>query len=156
MSATLNGPFEDALQAAQQAGQAFLRTPVGQQLAQQAGQAVTGALKDQLAANVRRVTFYTAYSAPISYTGAQLAALVPKTGAKTGIASKSLIDRVKPTLVVETAFGSQVFAPYGAANPADYGRNIRNLVVGSIGILLLYTAGSYYLGFKAGQRSRGA
>lgn len=153
MSIVLSGPIEDAMKA----GQAFLQTPTGKQLTQQATQLVTGALKDQIAANVRRVTFLTAYSAPISYTGAQLAALVPKPGAKKGgVASKSLIDRVQPTVIVETAFGTQTFAPYGVADPAAYGKNIRNLVLGTLGVLAIYTAGSYYLGFKAGQRSRGA
>lgn len=161
----------DALKAA---GQSFAQTESGQQAVSYVSDTVRGQILD----NLKQAAFYSAYSKPYVYTGKDLADLVtgkiqslvpgrpaPPPPAQTragqvvqkveaAIKSKSLIERVKPTIIIEGSFGRKVIAPYGEASPTEWQSNIRNLVIGAVGVLAIYTAGAYYLGYKKGQRSR--
>ena len=149
----MNGLLED-----------LLNTPIGQQVAQ-AGSQLVG---DQLKKNINAIGLYTAYSEPVVFKGADIARFlpdfkppatkVPAGGSGTGAPKKSLLtsisERVKPTIVIDTSFGRKVIAPYGEATPTEYKTNQRNLLLGVVGIVALYTAGAYYLGYKAGKRSK--
>ncbi len=131
----LSGPVEDLLAA----GQGFL----------------SNFARDQIARNIQNVTLLTEYSKPVSYTGAQVADLLPGGEAGGGgIGQKGLLDRIKPTVVVRGNFGTKTFAPYGVADPKNYGKNIAMLVFGTIGVLAFFTATGYYLGFQKGNRAR--
>lgn len=156
-SLTHGGSVTDA---AKSASQTFIQSQSGQQLMAQA----SSALQQQIASSIKSAAFYSAYSKPIAYTGKDLGDLVagnlveavrgPASPLTEALKPKTLIDRVKPTIVIEGSFGRKVIAPYGEANPQEWRANIRNLVIGVVGVLALYTVGSYYLGYKAGQRSR--
>lgn len=95
---------------------------------------------------------------PVRPSGGPGAATVPEVPPSPGTGSslfstKSLIERVKPTVVVNTRDGSRlVFAPYGEATDTEWEGNVTGLIVGTLGFLALYTAGAYYLGVKAGER----
>jgi hypothetical protein len=156
------GSFTDDLA---NAAKEFLQSDVGQQVVG----AATDVLSQQITQNFKQASFYSAYSSPYIYTGQDLANFItgkvknltaPPSPAPTGpvpvvLKRKTLIERVKPTFVIEGSFGRKVIAPYGEADPNEYKTNIRNLVLGSLGVLALFTGGAYYLGYKSGQRSRG-
>jgi hypothetical protein len=159
----VGGLFEDLISA----GQSF----VSQQVVPQIGAAAASVVRQQVAANIKQAAFYSAYSQPVVYSGQAIGDLVsgrikelsrPSSGprgtaadrALSAAGSKTLIERVKPTIVIEGSFGRTVIAPYGEATPGEWRTNVSSLIVGVIGVLALYTAGSYYLGYKAGQRSR--
>jgi hypothetical protein len=150
----LNGLAEDLLSL----GSQFLQTSTGQQLAQQG----VNYLRDQLKSSIKEIGVYTAYSKPVVYTGADIGKFLPdftKPGQPPGKVTntsgrKSIAERIKPTIVIDTSFGRQVIAPYGEAKPGEYKQNLRRLMLWGVGILTVYTAGAYYLGYKSGQRSR--
>ena len=145
-------------------GKDFLSTELGQELAQQGVDLATEELKK----SIYEVGVYTAYSAPVVYTGGDIARFLPDfkppaagtpmTPQGGGSAPKkslltSISERIKPTLVIDTTYGRKVIAPYGEANPTEYKKNQRNLLLGALGVLALYTAGAYYLGYRKGKRS---
>jgi hypothetical protein len=112
----------------------------------------SAAVQNPGAALIKKVGIYTAYSAPQEWTGAQIDALVKAPPEKKRPGQKSLLERIQPTIVLDTTFGKKVIAPYGVV-PADaWKKNTMKLVGLFLGGLALYTAGGYYLGYKAGQR----
>lgn len=112
----------------------------------------TAAMKNPGAALVRKVGIYTAYTAPKEWTGEQIDALVKAPPERKRPGQKSLLERIQPTIVIDTAFGKKVVAPYGVVPPDAWKKNTFKLVGLFLGGLVLYTAGGYYLGYKAGQR----
>lgn len=167
---SLNGTAEDIWNALQS-------TPEGRALIAKATSAATSFATQKIAENFKSAQFYSAYSKPIVYTAKNLTDFItgkvasltstppptprpPPRGAPVGIQpvelpkQKSLLERVKPTFVIEGSFGKKVIAPYGEADPKEWRGNVRNLILGAVGVLALYTAGAYYLGYKKGQRSK--
>jgi hypothetical protein len=141
-------------------GKNFLSTELGQNLAQQGIDLATEELKK----SIYEVGVYTAYSAPVVYTGGDIARFLPNfkpstPGAPPETKKKSnfisIAERIKPTIVIDTKFGRKVIAPYGEAKPGEYARNVKKLLWWSAGALALYTVGAYYLGYKSGQRNAG-
>jgi hypothetical protein len=112
------------------------------------------AARDPLAL-VNRVGLYTAYTPPREFTGPQIKAMVDAPPAPRRPGQKSLLERLKPALVIDTALGRRVLAPYGMPAPDEWKKNTFKLIGLFLGGLALYTAGGYYLGYKAGQRRAG-
>ena len=104
------------------------------------------------AALIKKVGIYTAYTAPKEWTGAQIDALVKAPPERKLPGQKSLLERIQPTIVLDTSFGKKVVAPYGVVAPDAWKKNTFKLVGLFLAGLALYTAGGYYLGYKAGQR----
>lgn len=118
-------------------------------------QALSNLAQQQIEKNIDRVIFYSAYSAPVMFTGAEIAKQVPSSREPPqGRISKSLIERAKPTLVVSGSFGTKTFAPYGVADPNEFKSNVTKLWVGSVALLALFAVGGYYLGIQKGKRLR--
>ena len=115
--------------------------------------------------SVNKVEFLTAYSKPAAFTGEDLARLIPGAGGRGGASSMptvpiqpgppTLAERIKPTLVIDTKFGRKVIAPYGEAVPGEYERNIRSLLIKTLVVLAVYTAGVAFIGYRACRRSAG-
>jgi hypothetical protein len=108
--------------------------------------------QNPLANLVQRVTIRSAYTPPQSWTGAQLDAIVKAPAEKLMPGQKSLLARLQPTITLDTSFGSKTIAPFGPVPQDAWKKNTFKLVGLFLGGLALYTAGGYYLGYKAGQR----
>jgi hypothetical protein len=129
----------------------FLATPLGQQVKAKVLAEAQGYVTD----NIKSVQFLTTFSKPIVYTGADIVKVVAGAGKPSPSGGdKGLVSKLKPTVIIDLKSGRRVIAPYGEANPKDYNRNVLLVVGGVLGVLGLYAAGSYYLGYKKGQRSR--
>jgi hypothetical protein len=106
--------------------------------------------QNPLKAAVKSVAFYSAYSEPITYTADELMAAYKAPKGPPG-----LMDRIKPTIVIDSPLvGRKVIAPYGEATPDEWKGNVRKAILIMVGGLALYFIGGYYLGYKAGQRSK--
>lgn len=116
---------------------------VAQNIADQASTAGDNPLK----AVLKSIEIRTALSAPIVMDADSIwkAARAPSN-------PNSLVARLKPTLVLDTAMGKKTVAPYGEVAPDEWKGNIGILVGTILGGLGLYTAGGYFLGYRAGQR----
>lgn len=105
--------------------------------------------QNPLKAAISSISFYSAYSEPYTYTADQLmeAYKAPK-------GPPGLMDRIKPTIVIESPLaGRRVIAPYGEAKPDEWKGNVKKAIFIMVGGLALYFLGGFYLGYKAGQRS---
>jgi hypothetical protein len=110
-----------------------------------------GLLEQGLGAAINKVAFYSAYSQPVEYTGAELAQMLQTGGAPAPSGLTSLIQRVKPTIVIDTPLGQQTIAPFGAADPTEWQTNVRNLILLTLGVLAVFSVGMYRVGLKTGE-----
>lgn len=115
----------------------------GGQIAQNvmSGQVDVGQLlRDPIGASIRRISFHTAYTAPVTMTGAELMAAMggppnPKS------AARIIGGKLKPTVTLDTIAGRYEYAPYGASLPTEWKGNRERLmwlggaaVVGVLGL----------------------
>lgn len=141
----------------------FLITPFGQQVKayviQQVGQYAT----DYVQGNIVSVEFRTAYTAPIIWSGADLAALIkdkadvkedqPLSAAPDGSGNR-LLQRLRPTVIITFKSGEKVVAPYGAVSAGAWQKNRTSLYKIAFGIVALWTAASVIGGYWMGKRAR--
>lgn len=112
-------------------------------------QQATVYVDNPLKAAINSVEIRSAYSPPQFFTADDLLKAYKAPKGPPGI-----IDRIKPTLIIDSpSIGKKVIAPYGEASPTEWKPNTVKAIAIFLGGLALYTAGGYYLGYKAGQRS---
>jgi hypothetical protein len=101
-----------------------------------------------LGATVKRVRFYTQYSAPVDYTPGDIEAASTSGGAGPAVAPNPWGSLLKPTFVVESPLSDRpyVFAPYGAADPTAYVERQMLLKWGPIGVAALLAGSFFFLG----------
>ena len=160
----LNDVFTDVVTALQS-------TEQGREIVSKATTAVTDFATQQIVNNFKQAAFYSAYSKPVIYTGKDLSDFItgrvksltapppPRAPSKLppipeALKQKTLIERVKPTFVIEGSFGRKVVAPFGEADPEEWKGNVRNLVLMGLAGVALWSGAFYYLGYKKGQRSK--
>lgn len=104
------------------------------------------AVQDPLAAALKSVTFYTNYSPEKTYTGAQLSQMMRDP-------SPSVYGKlIQPTIVLDTAFGQKILAPYGKADVGIWKAKVAQAVLLTGSVLLLGGVGVYVWGRSVGRR----
>lgn len=95
---------------------------------QGAGQLLQGQVPS---AAIDSVSFWTEYSPRITYTGKQLDEKYRDT------TPNPYLQRMKPTVVIKSAFGDKTFAPYGVADENIWQANVAQavLLAGSVSLL---------------------
>jgi hypothetical protein len=143
-------------------GKTFMQSELGQSLIG-SGQQLAA---EQLAKSIRSISLYTAYSKPVVYTGTDIAKFLPDLRAQFGPQQqpppwmppvppqpKTIAERIKPTIVIDSTFGRKVIAPFGESTATEYKGNITQLALLSVGVLALYSAAFYYVGKRVGARN---
>lgn len=97
-------------------------------------------LTNPLAAAIKSVSFRTRYSPEKTYTGKQLQAMYRDD------TPNPYLKFLQPTIVLDTAFGRQVMAPYGEAPPNEWEKNLRELAITGGAITLTLAGGFMLLG----------
>jgi hypothetical protein len=135
----------------------FLATSFGQEVKAYVTAQLTGYASDYVQGNIVSVEFRTAYTAPITWSGVDLANLIKnkedvKEDAPLAAAPKksSILSRLKPTLIIKLKSGEKIVAPYGAVSAGIWQTNRRNLALIGIGALVVYTALVFSLGYNRG------
>ena len=135
----------------------FLDTPFGKEVKAYITSQLTGYASDYVRGNIVSVEFRTAYTAPITWSGSDLAALIKnredvKEDAPLAAAPQksSVLSRLKPTLIIKFANGEKIVAPYGAVSAGIWQTNRQNLMLIGLGALVVYTALVFSIGYNRG------
>jgi hypothetical protein len=110
-----------------------------------------------LGAVVDKVTVYSEYTAPTTYSPQAVQGGNTPGGATTqsqGVSPWGLL--FKPTIVIDSPLSPQpyIFAPYGVADPEAYKSKQFALVWGPLAVLGLVGGAAYFLGRASGKASR--
>jgi hypothetical protein len=147
----MGGLDQNILDTLVRGAESFSRT--AQQFQRTATQAASTAQRiaeNPLRAAFNKIEVRTAYSKPIVYTPDDVMASIKAPPGEPGTARF-----FKPTIILDVpVFGQRIIAPYGAATADEWKSNTFKAIAIFLGGLALYTAGGYYLGYKAGQRSK--
>lgn len=151
----LGGPIEDFMKGAQQAVQKVVGE--GQKVVQAAmkeGQKAIdfaqNVVKDPIGTVVQKLTFQTAYTSPVIYTGAELVADLnapPNPNSK----SKRIGQQIRPTFLLETPFGKFNYAPYGQATATEWVQNQNKLKFQLVAVVAGLVGAGFLLG-RVGSR----
>lgn len=102
--------------------------------------------KNPLAAAVKSVTFYTNYSPEKTYTGQQLDEIYKDP------TPNPYLALIKPTIVLDTAFGKKVLAPYGRAEVGIWKANVAQAAIMAASVSLLVGVGIFVWGRSVGRK----
>jgi hypothetical protein len=141
----------------------FLATPFGRQVRDYVIQQLSRYATEYVQGNIVSVEFRTAYTAPVIWSGADLAQLIkdradvkedqPLSAAPDG-SGNSFLNKLRPTLIITFKSGEKVVAPYGAVSAGAWRTNRASLYKIAFGIVTLWTVASVVGGYWLGKRAR--
>lgn len=102
--------------------------------------AQNGGLNNPLAATLKSISFSSRYTPPVTYTGQQLM------DSWRDPTPNPYLQKLQPVVVIDTAFGRQVIAPYGQPKPDEWRGNVGEVGALTVGAFI----GGLGLSFLAG------